>query len=104
MYHVATNMLDQLSKEEVEGPEGLPIGKELRTMKRRIETTYEDHTVSCGLSTKFKHYRVMVDGEAAGWVILESLRAYNAKGDNIGTFRTLEQAARAVAEWHIYFC
>ena len=73
-------------------------------MKRRIETTYEDHDVSCGLSTKFKHYRVMVDEEAAGWIIPNSLRAYNAEGDNIGTFCTLEQAARAVAEWHIHFC
>ena len=65
-------------------------------MKRRIETTYEDHAVSCRLSTKFKHYRVMVDEEAAGWIIPSSLRAYNAEGD--------EQAARAVAEWYIYFC
>ena len=73
-------------------------------MRRRIETTYEDHAVSCGLSTKFKHYRVTVDGEAAGWIIPNSLRAYDAEGNAVGTFRTLEQAAEAVAEWHIHFC
>ena len=46
-------------------------------MKRRVETTYEDHAVSCGLSTKFKHYRVMVDG-GGNWLgypgISESVR------------------------------
>ena len=73
-------------------------------MKRRIETTYENHAVSCGLSTKYQHYRVTVDGEAAGWIVPMSLRAYNASGEGIGAFRTLEQAAQAVAEWHIHFC
>lgn len=74
-------------------------------MQRCFELECQGHIVQCGLSTRYKHYLVRVDGEVAGWVIPDSrdANAYDASGEPIGTLRTLEKAAKAVAEHHIYF-
>ena len=72
-------------------------------MKRALTLEYEGKVVKCGLSTKYKHYKVQVDGSPAGWVDPGAYRAYNAQAECIGTFKSLDQAAYAVAEHYVHF-
>ena len=72
-------------------------------MKRTIELVYQGAQVRCGLSTKYKHYRVTVDGADAGWVIPGLYGAYSNEAECLGHFHDVRDAALAIAEHYIHF-
>lgn len=72
-------------------------------MKRYFELEYEGHVVRCGLSTKYKHYRIHVDGEPAGWLEPTTGNVYSEQAERLGCFRRTNDGLLAAAEHHIHF-
>ena len=72
-------------------------------MKRKIQMQYEDLQITLGYSSTYRHYRVSVEREPIGWVVPHINAAYTDQGEPLGTFKSLEKAAEAVAEHYVYF-